>query len=60
MRLDTLSVNVDVQEMINEVDGDGDGKIDYNDFLILFREKTKTFFNVWFWCIWFKSYKIEY
>jgi Ca2+-binding EF-hand superfamily protein len=46
MRLDTLSVNVDVQEMINEVDGDGDGKIDYNDFLILFREKTKTFFNV--------------
>lgn len=31
--------------MINEADLDGDGKIDYNEFLVLLREKTRTFFN---------------
>jgi len=31
--------------MINEADLDGDGKIDYNEFLVLLREKTRTFFK---------------
>jgi calcium-dependent protein kinase len=44
--LDTLSIGkVDVQEMINEADLNGDGKIDYNEFLVLLREKTRTFFK---------------
>ena len=47
VRLDTISLgSVNVQEMINEADLDGDGKIDYNEFLILLREKTRTFFKV--------------
>lgn len=47
MRLDTISIGkVNVQEMIDEVDLDGDGKIDYNEFLVLLREKTRTFFNI--------------
>jgi Ca2+-binding EF-hand superfamily protein len=38
IRLDTLSIGkVDVQEMINEADLNGDGKIDYNEFLVLLR-----------------------
>ena len=38
LRLDTVSIGkVDVQEMINEADLDGDGKIDYNEFLVLLR-----------------------
>jgi Ca2+-binding EF-hand superfamily protein len=38
VRLDTVSIGtVDVQEMINEADLDGDGQIDYNEFLVLLR-----------------------
>lgn len=40
---------IDIQNMIDEADLDGDGKIDYNEFLLLLREKTRTFFvsNNW-------------
>lgn len=38
LRLDTVSLkNVNIQEMIDEVDLDGDGKIDYHEFLVLLR-----------------------
>ncbi len=30
--------------MIDQADMDGDGKIDYNEFLVLLREKTRTIF----------------
>jgi|LakMenEpi03Aug12_release.lakeMendotaPanAssembly.Ray.scaffolds.fasta_scaffold3291907_2 calcium-dependent protein kinase len=44
---DTTSLQkVDVQRMIDEVDIDGDGKIDYQEFLVLLRERTRTFFRV--------------
>jgi calcium-dependent protein kinase len=45
---DTVSLNskVDVQKMIDEADLDGDGKIDYGEFLVLLRERTRTFFKV--------------
>ena len=47
---DTINMNkIDVQKMIDEADLDGDGKIDYNEFLVLLRERTRTFFKVkWF------------
>jgi Ca2+-binding EF-hand superfamily protein len=35
---------IDIQTMIDEADLDGDGKIDYQEFLSLLREKTRTFF----------------
>lgn len=42
---DTLKYGkIDIQSMIDEVDLDGDGKIDYNEFLVLLREKTRTVF----------------
>ncbi len=47
---DTMSYGkIDIQHMIDEADLDGDGKIDYQEFLILLREKTRTFFisNKW-------------
>jgi len=35
---DTLSVNkIDIQKMIDEADLDGDGNIDYAEFLVLLR-----------------------
>lgn len=44
---DTLSVNkIDVQKMIDQADLDGDGNIDYNEFLLLLRERTRTFFKL--------------
>ena len=44
---DTINMNkIDVQKMIDEADLDGDGKIDYNEFLVLLRERTRTFFEV--------------
>lgn len=44
---DTINMNkIDVQKMIDEADLDGDGKIDYNEFLVLLRERTRTFFKV--------------
>lgn len=45
---DTLNVNkLDIQRMIDEADIDGDGKIDYSEFLVLLRERTRTnFFEV--------------
>ena len=44
---DTTSFQkVDVQRMIDEADIDGDGKIDYQEFLVLLRERTRTFFKV--------------
>lgn len=44
---DTLSYGkIDIQKMIDDVDLDGDGKIDYNEFLVLLRERTRTIF-VW-------------
>lgn len=47
VRLDTVSLgSVDVQGMIDEADLDGDGKIDYQEFLVLLRERTRTFFKV--------------
>lgn len=47
MHSDTVSLaKVDVQKMIDEVDLDGDGKIDYGEFLVLLRERTRTFFKV--------------
>lgn len=40
---------LDIQKMIDEADLDGDGKIDYGEFLVLLRERTRTFFKVvWF------------
>jgi len=47
---DTNNVNkIDIQKMIDEADLDGDGKIDYSEFLVLLRERTRTFFKVkWF------------
>lgn len=42
---DTLTYGkIDIQTMIDEADLDGDGKIDYQEFLTLLREKTRTFF----------------
>jgi Ca2+-binding EF-hand superfamily protein len=32
--------------MIDEADLDGDGKIDYDEFLVMLREKTRSFFKV--------------
>jgi calcium-dependent protein kinase len=47
MHCDTVSLaKVDVQKMIDEADLDGDGKIDYGEFLVLLRERTRTFFKV--------------
>jgi calcium-dependent protein kinase len=44
---DTKSLNSnDIQQMIDEADLDGDGKIDYGEFLVLLREKTKGFFKI--------------
>lgn len=44
---DTITIGkVDVQKMIDEADLDGDGKIDYGEFLVLLRERTRTFFKV--------------
>ncbi len=42
---------IDIQSMIDEADLDGDGKIDYQEFLTLLREKTRTIFvmNKWSW-----------
>jgi Ca2+-binding EF-hand superfamily protein len=37
---------LDIQKMIDEADLDGDGKIDYGEFLVLLRERTRTFFKV--------------
>ena len=42
---DTTNVNkIDIQKMIDEADLDGDGKIDYGEFLVLLRERTRTNF----------------
>lgn len=47
MHSDTVTLaKVDVQKMIDEADLDGDGKIDYGEFLVLLRERTRTFFKV--------------
>lgn len=44
---DTMSYGkIDIQSMIDEADLDGDGKIDYQEFLTLLREKTRTFFVI--------------
>lgn len=48
---------IDIQHMIDEADMNGDGMIDYQEFLALLREKTRTFFitNKWsdlFYLIW--------
>lgn len=44
---DTMSVGkIDIQKMIDEADLDGDGKIDFGEFLVLLRERTRTFFKV--------------
>jgi calcium-dependent protein kinase len=43
---DTVSVSkLDIQKMIDEADLDGDGKIDYDEFLVMLREKTRSFFK---------------
>ncbi len=47
---DTMSYGkIDIQSMIDEADLDGDGKIDYQEFLTLLREKTRTFFAINKW-----------
>lgn len=47
MHSDTHSFNkMDIQKMIDEADLDGDGKIDYGEFLVLLRERTRTFFKM--------------
>ena len=47
MHSDTVTLaKVDVQKMIDEADLDGDGKIDFGEFLVLLRERTRTFFKV--------------
>ena len=48
MRADTANIEkMDIQKMIDEADLDGDGKIDYSEFLVLLRERTRTnFFTV--------------
>ena len=45
---DTVNASkLDIQKMIDEADLDGDGKIDYSEFLVLLRERTRTnFFGV--------------
>jgi Ca2+-binding EF-hand superfamily protein len=44
---DTKSLNSnDIQQMIDEADLDGDGKIDYGEFLVLLRERTKGIFKI--------------
>jgi calcium-dependent protein kinase len=44
---DTMSYGkIDIQSMIDEADLDGDGKIDYQEFLTLLREKTRTIFVI--------------
>lgn len=44
---DTININkIDIQKMIDEADLDGDGNIDYGEFLVLLRERTKTFFKL--------------
>lgn len=44
---DTLSYGkIDIQKMIDEVDLDGDGKIDYGEFMTLLREKTRNLFKL--------------
>ena len=44
---DTLNVNkMDIQKMIDQADLDGDGNIDYAEFLVLLRERTRTFFKL--------------
>lgn len=43
---DTVNSNMDIQRMIDEADLDGDGKIDYSEFLVLLREKTRSNFFV--------------
>lgn len=47
---DSLNINkMDIQKMIDEADLDGDGNIDYSEFLVLLRERTRTFFKMkWF------------
>lgn len=43
---DTMSFGkIDIQAMINDADLDGDGQLDYNEFLVLLREKTRTFLS---------------
>ncbi len=47
---DTMSYGkIDIQSMIDEADLDGDGKIDYQEFLTLLREKTRTIFVINKW-----------
>lgn len=47
--------------MIDEADLDGDGKIDYGEFLVLLRERTRTFFKVtWQWSFHLQSPPIIY
>lgn len=42
---DTLNLNSkEVQMMIEDADLDGDGHIDYGEFLVLLRERTRTHF----------------
>jgi calcium-dependent protein kinase len=43
---DTNVNKIDVQRMIDEADLDGDGKIDYSEFLVLLRERTRTNFFI--------------
>lgn len=44
---DTVNMNkIDIQKMIDQADLDGDGKIDYDEFLVLLRQRTRTFFKV--------------
>lgn len=44
---DTKSLNSnDIQQMIDEADLDGDGKIDYGEFLVLLRERTNCIFKI--------------